>query len=456
MSQPDYAMPPHDLDAEAAVLSSVLIDPTAYAEAASTLDGQDFYSEGHRRIWEACGDLSQSGKPIDVVTVMTRLRDTGRLQQVGGQAYLTEVLNAAPAVTHVGAYAAGVLAKARIREVLRECQRIAAEAYAGPPDAEEWVSSAAMALARIASKQSGSSSPEPIPVVLNRVVRAYQSVRAGGITGISTGLRLLDRETGGLQDGEVTIIAGVPGVAKTSLAAKIGLSAAQLSYPTAMFSLEMPSEQVIGRAMCSLAQVEIKRARTGMLTPTDWQHLTTASIALAELGDNFQIYDKACSLAQIRAHCLRMDAALKRQGKRLRLVIVDYVQLMTGPSHKAREELVSDNARGMKMLAKELCIAVVELSQLNRSIATRVNKRPMLSDLRESGELEAAADSVLGLYRDEIYNRDSPRKGVVEIIFMKARHGALGTLDVGFHGPTVTFRDLNDDDDNSEPSPWSQ
>lgn len=445
-------VPPHDLDAEAAVISAVLVGPDAYAEAASLLAPQDFYSESHRRIWESVEGLSRDGKAVDVVTVLTHLRDNGRLAQTGGMAYLTEVVNAAPAIANVATYAASVAAKARVREVMRECQRLLAEGYAGPPDAEDWISTAAMALSRVASKQAGGATAENVKDVLARVIQSYSAAKGGHLTGIPTGLRLLDRETGGLQEGEVTVIAAVPGCGKTGLAAHMAMAGAGAGHCAAMFSLEMPSEQIVGRALCGLANVDMRRARTGMLTPTDWSRLTEASIKLAGFGDSFQLYERSCSLAQVRAKCLQIDSALKRTGKRLRLVVVDYLQLMTGDAKASREELVSANARGLKMLAKELSVSVIALSQLNRTIASRQNKRPMMSDCRESGAIEEGADSVIGLYRDEIYNQDTTANGIVELLFLKARHGQLGTIEVGFHGPTVTFRDL--DDGPSETNDW--
>ena len=461
-------VPPHDLDAEAAVLSAVMVDPGALDRVNEFLRAEHFYSESHRRIFESCADLAATGRPVDVVQVATWLRDHDRLAQVGGMAYLTEVLNSAPAVANVAAYGRTIHEKWRIRQLILACQRVTAQGYAGYGEAKSFIDSAEQAVYEIA-RTSESSSVHPLRDVMRETFKKIEKANARGrrITGVPTGFDRYDRLTSGLHDGELTIVAARPGMGKTSLvlnmAANVG-SPQQLEsardpnerweepgYGVVVFSLEMPREQIVNRMLCSEAKVDVSRVRTGMLTPSDWSKLTQAAAHLGSL--NIWVDDTpAISILEVRSKVRRLqsefdqvDLATGEKKQRVGLVVVDYLQLMRGrEGAQSREQEISEISRGLKQLAKELSLPVIALSQLNRAVETRgeKSKRPQLSDLRESGAIEQDADNICFIYRDDYYNKDSAERAVAELIVAKQRNGPTDTARVRFDAQYTRFDNL--------------
>ncbi len=465
-------VPPHDLDAEAAVLSAVLVDRLAFDKVNEFLRPEHFYSEAHRRVYEACTELSVAGKPVDVVQVATWLRDRDRLAQVGGMAYLTEILNAAPAIANVAAYGKTIHEKWRIRQLILACQRVTAQGYCGYGDAQQFIDSAEQAVYDIARTRE-SSSVHALRDVMRETFKRIERANARGarITGIPTGFDRYDRITSGLHDGELTIVAARPGMGKTSLVLNMAVNVAspqqlesardpnerweQSGFGVVVFSLEMPREQIVNRMLCAEAKVDVSKVRTGMLTPSDWSKLTQAASHLGSL--NVWVDDTpALSILELRSKVRRLQADFDRvdetsrdgeKKQRIGLVIVDYLQLMRGRENAAsREQEISEISRGMKQLAKELSIPVIALSQLNRAVETRSekSKRPQLSDLRESGAIEQDADNICFIYRDEYYNKEATERNVAELIVAKQRNGPTDTVKVRFDAQYTRFDNLAD------------
>jgi replicative DNA helicase len=465
-------VPPHDLDAEAAVLSAVLVDNLAFDRVNEFLRPEHFYSEAHRRIYEACTELSVEGKPVDVVQVATWLRDRDRLAQVGGMAYLSEILNCAPAIANVVAYGKTIHEKWRVRQLILACQRVTAQGYVGYGDAQQFIDSAEQAVYDIARTRE-SSSVHPLRDVMRETFKRIERANARGarITGIATGFDRYDRITSGLHDGELTIVAARPGMGKTSLVLNIAANVAspqQLEnasdpndrwerpgFGVIIFSLEMPREQIVNRMLCAEARVDVSKVRTGMLTPTDWSKLTQAASHLGSL--NVWVDDSATlSMLELRSKVRRLQAEFDRvdeadregeKKQRIGLVMVDYLQLMRGRENAAsREQEISEISRGLKQLAKELSLPVIALSQLNRAVETRgeKSKRPQLSDLRESGAIEQDADNICFIYRDDYYNRESTDRNIAELIVAKQRNGPTDIVKVRFDAQYTRFDNLAD------------
>jgi replicative DNA helicase len=461
-------VPPHDLDAEAAVLSAVMLDPLALDKVSETLRAEHFYSEAHRRIYEACVELSGGGKPVDVVQVATWLRDRDRLAQVGGMAYLTEVLNAAPAVANVAAYGQTIHEKWRVRQLILTCQRVTAQGYAGYGEAQQFIDQAEQAVYDIARTRESSNVQtlrDVMQETFRRITKATE--RGARIIGISSGFDRYDRMTSGLHDGELTIVAARPGMGKTSLVLNMAVNVAspqqlesardpnerweEPGYGVVVFTLEMPREQIVNRMLCSEARVDVSRVRTGMLTPNDWSKLTQAASHLANL--NVWVDDTpAISILELRSKVRRLQAEFDRtdpasgeKKQRIGLVVVDYLQLMKGRDNaQSREQEISEISRGLKQLAKELSLPVIALSQLNRAVETRgeKSKRPQLSDLRESGAIEQDADNICFIYRDDYYNKETADRNVAELIIAKQRNGPTDTVKVRFDAQYTRFDNL--------------
>ena len=461
-------VPPHDLDAEAAVLSAVMIDSLSLDKVLEFLKPEHFYSEAHRRIFEACMELKGAGKPVDVVQVGTWLKDRERIAQVGGMGYLTEVLNAAPAIANVAAYGYTIREKARVRQLIAICQRFAAEGYLDYGDAQTFIDGAEQAVYEIA-RTPESSTVELLRIVMRRAFAQLQEAASRGdrITGMATGFTRYDEKTAGLHDGDLTIIAARPGMGKTSFVLNIAANIAQPrgrelandpntrwedpGHGVVIFSLEMPREQLANRMICSEARVDVGKVRRGFISQQEWSKLTLAASLLGSLP--IWIDDSpALSILELRAKVRRLQAEYDqpgkdgRPGKRIGVVIVDYLQLMRGRENAAsREQEISEISRGLKGLAKELKLSVIALSQLNRQVETRSekSKRPQLSDLRESGAIEQDADNLCFIYRDDYYNKEaSTEPNVAELIIAKQRNGPTGTAKVRFEKEYTRFDNL--------------
>jgi replicative DNA helicase len=465
--QIDGRVPPHDLDAEAAVLSAVMLDPSALDRVLEFLKADHFYSEAHRRIFEASLELKQSGKPVDVVQVGSWLKDRERLEQVGGAPYLTEVLNAAPVIANVASYGRIIHEKWRVRQLILTCQRVAAEGYIDYGEAQSFIDGAEQSIYNLARTQEGGSVERLRDVVIKAFKKLNEAVKRGDrITGVSTGFERYDRKTAGLHDGDLTIVAARPGMGKTSFvlnvavnvgspknreAAQTGEKVEEEGIGVAVFSLEMPREQLANRMVCSEARVDVSKLRTGHLDRSDWERLTRAASFLTSLP--IWIDDSpSLSLLELRAKVRRLQAEYDRtddtgrKTRKLGLVIIDYLQLMRGrDGASSREQEISEISRGLKGLAKELSVPVIALSQLNRAVETRgdKSKRPMISDLRESGAIEQDADNICFIYRDDYYNReDSQERNIAELIIAKQRNGPTGTCKVRFEHAYTRFDNL--------------
>ncbi|HVJ89242.1 MAG TPA: replicative DNA helicase [Labilithrix sp.] len=468
-------VPPHDLDAEAAVLSAAMLDPSAMDKVVE-LKPEYFYSEAHRRIFEACLELRQSGTPVDVVQVGSYLKDRQRLAQVGGMPYLGQILDAAPVVANVAAYGRIIHEKYRIRQLILACQRVAAQGYGDYGEPQAFIDGAEQAIYNIARTSSKQSAEKLIDVMKKAFAKLNDAVARGDrITGVSTGFDRFDRQTAGLHEGDLTIVAARPGMGKTSFVLNLAANIAKPKHnelandPSqrwdepgvgcAIFSLEMPREQLANRLVCSEARVDVSKMRTGFLGPTDWNKLTMAASALGSLP--IWIDDSpGLSLLELRSKVRRIQAEYDQRddsGRKIRklgCVIIDYLQLMKGrDGASSREQEISEISRGLKALAKELELPVIALSQLNRAVETRSekSKRPMISDLRESGAIEQDADNIIFIYRDDYYNADSPEQNIAELIVAKQRNGPTGTVKVRFDKQWTRFDNLPEGEYEDDP-----
>ncbi|MEJ7730165.1 MAG: replicative DNA helicase [Polyangiaceae bacterium] len=459
-------VPPHDLDAEAAVLSAILLDRDALDRVLELLKPEHFYSDANGKVFEGCQALALAATPIDIVNVASWLRDREVLAQIGGAGYLAQLSDATPAVAHVAAHARIVYEKWRVRQLIAQCQRIAAEGYGDVGTVQEFIDGAEQAVYDLA-RTADSTATQPLATVLKAAFEQISKAAERGdrITGISTGYEKLDAKTAGLHDGDLTIVAARPGMGKTSFVLNLAVNVAsprtvttpgpgeddgqsgdrhEPGHGVAVFSLEMPREQLATRMVCSEGRVDLGKLRQGYLQPDDWRRLTEAASYLSSLP--IWIDDTpALGMLELRAKVRRIQAEYARIG-RLGLVVIDYLQLMKGRDGvNSREQEISEISRGMKQLAKELRVPVIALSQLNRAVETRntKDKRPQLSDLRESGAIEQDADTICFIYRDEYYNPETTNaKGIAELIIAKQRNGPTGKVLTRFTASCTRFDNL--------------
>jgi len=461
-------VPPHDLDAEAAVLSAVMIDGAALDKVLEFLKPEHFYSEAHRRSYEAWIELRTVGQPVDVVQVGTWLKNRERIAQVGGMGYLTEILNAAPAIANVAAYGRTIHEKWRVRQLILTCQRVSAQGYIDYGEAQQFIDGAEQEIYKIARVEGQSSVERILDVMKKSFKQLTDAVQRGDrITGVPSGFDRYDRLTAGLHEGDLTIVAARPGMGKTSFVLNVAVNVAspkgresttdpnqrweEAGAGCIVFSLEMPREQIANRMVCSEGRVDVGKVRQGFLSPQDWNRLTQAASFLGQLP--IWIDDSpSLSILELRAKVRRLQAEFDRtddtgrKTRKIGLVIVDYLQLMKGRDGvNSREQEISEISRGLKGLAKELKLPVIALSQLNRSVETRSekSKRPQLSDLRESGAIEQDADNICFIYRDDYYNKElSAERNVAELIIAKQRNGPTGTVKVRFDREYTRFDNL--------------
>lgn len=431
-------VPPQSVEAEQSVLGGLLIDNSRWDQVADRLRAGDFYRREHQLIFDAITRLADDSQPADVVTVAEQLEKMGELQNAGGMEYLGSLANNTPNSANIGAYANIVRDRSLMRSLITVSTDIANTAYF--PEGRKAVDildKAEQRILEISDSNARSGGFVAIKGLLKSTVdRIDELYRADNpITGVPTGFTDLDDMTSGLQPADLVIVAGRPSMGKTSLAMNLAENAAVgKKVPVAIFSMEMPGEQLAMRMMSSLGRINAHRVRTGQLGDDDWPRLTSAVSMLAETP----IYiDDSPGLTpmEVRARARRLH---REHG--LGLVVVDYLQLMqTGESGENRAAEISLITRSLKGLAKELNVPVIALSQLNRSLEQRPNKRPVMSDLRESGAIEQDADVIVFIYRDEVYNEDSPDKGTAEIIIGKQRNGPTGTVRLTFLGEYTRF-----------------
>lgn len=430
-------------EAELSVLGGVLIDRTARDRLGNSLVAADFFTPRHQVIYEAMTKLADEGQPVDPVTLATLLEQQKQLDAVGGADYLFELADAAVTAVNIEHHAGIVHEYAEIRRLLAACKAIQKKAEDGDyEDASRLFDEAQQEIYEIGKDRQAkgfTEMPEALKAAIDKVKKAYEV--KSSVTGTPTGFRDLDGKTAGLQPGELIILAARPAMGKTALALNIAVNAAQMSGTSvALFSLEMPTTQLATRIIASEARVDGERLRTGQLESGDIDRLLQAVKAMN--GLSIHIDDTAgLSVMECRAKCRRL--ASNKEKPPLGLILIDYLQLMKGrPGIKSREQEISDISRNLKSLAKELEVPVVALSQLNRGVESRPNKRPLLSDLRESGAIEQDADIIMFVYRDDYYNEDSEDKGLAEVIIGKNRSGSTGTAKLKFFKQWTRFDNL--------------
>ncbi|WP_373498164.1 replicative DNA helicase [Desulfococcus sp.] len=445
-----YKLPPQNIEAEESLLSAILLDDSTLIDVVEILSPEDFYSTSHQKIYEAVVDLFSKNEPVDLITLSNRLTEKGLLDEVGGKGhrgitYISWLTDAAPAAVNAPHYARIVRDRASLRRLIQKANEITRRCYDAQGDVDDIINFAESSIFEI-SEDKIHPAFFPISKLIESNIDALEE-RQGNktlITGVPTGFTRLDHLTSGFQPSDLIILAARPSMGKTAFALNVARNAAvDGNVPVAIFSLEMSKEQLSMRLLCAEARVDSSRIRSGYFSRDDWDALTEAAGVLSEAP--IYIDDSADITAiEIRAKSRRL-----KMEKNLGLVIVDYLQLMKGRSSLERRDLeISEISRSLKSLAKELEVPVIALSQLNRKLEERSDKRPMLSDLRESGSIEQDADVVAFIYRDEVYNREenNPNRGKAEIILGKQRNGPIGSASLVFLNTYTRFENPAPDD----------
>ena len=440
-------LPPHSVEAEQSVLGGLLLDNPAWDKIADMIGESDFYRADHRLIYRHISKLIGSSRPADVITVSESLDSTRELEGIGGLAYLGALAQNTPTAANIRRYAEIVRERAVMRKLAEVGTEIADTAYnpmgkeAGQllDEAESKVFAISEEGAR--GKQGFLDMQPLLTQVVERIDMLYNRDNPSDVTGLPTGFTDLDRMTSGLQPGDLVIVAGRPSMGKTALAMNMAEHAAlETGMPVGIFSMEMGASQLVMRMLGSVGKLDQHKVRTGRLADADWRKLTDAVGRLNEAPIHID-ETAALNALELRARARR----LHRQYGKLGLIVVDYLQLMSASSQgENRATEISEISRGLKALAKELNVPVVALSQLNRSLEQRPNKRPVMSDLRESGAIEQDADLILFIYRDEVYNQDTADKGKAEVIIGKQRNGPIGTVTLVFQGEYTRFANFAD------------
>ena len=432
-------IPPNSLEAEQSILGGLMLDNTAWDKIADIIVKSDFYRKDHRIIFDGISNLIEASEACDVVTLSEYLENKGELETAGGLEYIASLANETPGAANAISYAKILRERSVLRSLISAGNQISGNAYLNDGrEASELVDEAERLVFDIAEKGArGRAGFEHLKDVLPDTIDRIEllSKSESDITGVATGYKEFDKLTAGLQSGDLAIIAGRPSMGKTTLAVNIAENAAiGAKVPTAIFSMEMPKEQLAFRMISSLGRVDQSHLRTGKFPDEDWSRINTA----VQLMSDAPIYiddTPALSPTEIRARARR----LKRESG-LGLIVLDYIQLMQvhGTTENRATE-ISEISRSLKALAKELSVPIIALSQLNRSVESRTDKKPIMSDLRESGAIEQDADLILFIYRDEVYNQDTPRKGVADISIAKQRNGPIGDFPLTFVGRYTKF-----------------
>ncbi|WP_311080850.1 replicative DNA helicase [Paenibacillus polymyxa] len=424
-------IPPQNLEAEQAVIGSILLQSEALITAMERVQTEDFYDKAHQMIYEAMIELGESGQPIDLVTLTSKIQDKGQLGDIGGVSYLAKLAHGVPTAANVDYYAQIIEEKAMLRRLIRAATQIVSEGYSSGEDVAGMLSDAERKIMEISNGRSGSgfiAIRDVVMEVFDRVELLHQN--KGNTTGIPSGFVDLDKMTAGFQRNDLIIVAARPSVGKTAFALNIAQNVAVRAKETvAIFSLEMSAAQLVQRMICAEANLDANVMRTGEFKgDDDWAKLTMGIAALSEA----EIYiddTPGITVADIRAKCRRLKAE-----KGLGMIVIDYLQLIhgRGKAGENRQQEVSEISRTLKQIARELEVPVIALSQLSRGVEQRQDKRPMMSDLRESGSIEQDADIVAFLYRDDYYNQETEKKNIIEIIIAKQRNGPVGTVELVF------------------------
>ncbi|HET7615605.1 MAG TPA: replicative DNA helicase [Bacillales bacterium] len=422
--------PPQNIEAEQAVLGAIFLRPEAISLASELLMPEDFYRTAHQRIFDAMLALSDKSEPVDLITVTSELQDKRLLEEVGGVSYLSDLADSAPTAANIEYYSRIVEEKSILRRLIRTATDIVSEGYMREEEVETILDDAEKSILEV-SQRRNSGAFQSIKDVL---VETYDNIemlqnRKGEVTGIPSGFVELDRMTAGFQRNDFIIVAARPSVGKTAFALNMAQSiATQTEENVAIFSLEMGAQQLVMRMLCAEGNIDAQRLRTGRLTDEDWQKLTMAMGSLSAAG--IYIDDTpGVRVSEIRAKCRRL-----KQEHGLGVVLIDYLQLIqgSGRSRDNRQQEVSEISRTLKGLARELEVPVIALSQLSRGVESRQDKRPIMSDIRESGSIEQDADIVAFLYRDDYYDKESEDQNMIEIIIAKQRNGPVGTVELAF------------------------
>ena len=444
MDQSSAKVPPHSLEAEAAVLGGILLDNTALDRVAEHVAAEDFYREAHSKIFRAASELSQRSEPIDLLTLTEALKTRGELAEVGGAAYVSELADRALSAANIQYHARIIREKAILRGLIATASEIVSRGYEAREEVARFVDEAEQAIYQIAERKTRGAFTrvgDMITETFRHIEQLYE--RKEMVTGVATGFTDLDRMTAGLQPSDLIIVAGRPSMGKTSFCLNIAEHVAiENGTGVAVFSLEMSKEQLVLRMLCSQARVDLSKVRTGFLAQKDFPRLAEAAGRIHDAP----IYvddTPALSALELRAKARRLK---RDKDAKLGLIIVDYLQLMRGSGARddSREQEISQISGSLKALAKELRLPVIALSQLNRQVEGRNPPKPRMADLRESGAIEQDADVIAFIYRDELYNPQSRDQGVAEIIIAKQRNGPVGDVRLAFRSEYTRFENFEE------------
>jgi replicative DNA helicase len=430
---------PHSIEAEQSVLGGILLNNEALNQVADVVRAGDFYRPAHGAIYEAIVKLAEKGEPVDEVTVVNALREMGKLELAGGPLAVSTLVERIPTAANILTYARIVRQKAIARNLIMAATEIVTDGYEDTGDIDALLDKAERTIFEIndsREKRGLTHAKDIVKDAFRRIEKLYE--RREAVTGVPTGFDELDKMTAGLQPSDLLILAARPAIGKTALALSLAAnSAIRHKKSVAVFSLEMSKEQLVMRLLCSEGRIDGTRMRGGFLSENDWPRLARAAGAISEaplLIDDSGVL----TVLDLRAKCRRLKAE-----NMLDLIVIDYLQLMQGPPNiDSREQQISAISRGLKQLAKELNVPIMALSQLNRGVEQRADKRPMTSDLRESGAIEQDADIIMFIYRDEVYNPETPDKGVAEVIIAKQRNGPTGTVKLKFFNEYTRYENL--------------
>ncbi len=445
-------LPPQNVEAEQAVLGAIFLEPSTLTTASEVLAPEDFYRGAHQRIFDAMIRLSDKGEAVDLITVTEELSNANILEDVGGIGYLTELAGSAPTAANIEYYAKIVEEKSILRRLIRTATNIVQDGYSREDEVEALLSEAEKSILEVSQKKKGGAFHH----IKDVLVRTYDNIetlhsQVGDVTGIATGFAELDQITAGFQRNDLIIVGARPSMGKTAFALNIAQNVAtKTGENVAIFSLEMGAEQLVMRMLCAEGNIDAQRLRTGSLTDEDWGKLMLAMGSLSNAGI-FIDDTPGVKIQDIQAKCRR----LKQEQGGLGMIMIDYLQLILGSGRHSdnRQQEVSEISRSLKGLARELQVPIIALSQLSRGVEQRQDKRPMMSDIRESGSIEQDADIVAFLYRDDYYDKESENKNIIEIIIAKQRNGPTGTVSLAFVKEYNKFVNLERRfDDNSMPS----
>lgn len=441
MSEWNDRTPPHNIEAEQAVIGAIFLEPEAFSTASELLLPGDFYRASHQRIFETMLKLSDRGEPIDLVTVTTDLSNTKQLEEAGGVSYLAQLAESVPTAANIEYYAQIVEEKSVLRRLIRTATDIVTTTFTREDEVEDVLNEAEKSILEVSGRKNSGSFKQIKDVLIDVYDKIEMLHRSDAdVTGIPTGYRDLDKMTSGFQRNDLIIIAARPSVGKTAFALNISQNVAvNAGENVAIFSLEMGADQLVQRILCAEGNIDANRLRNGKLEPEDWTKLTMAMGSLSNAGI-FIDDTPGIRVSEIRSKCRRL-----KQEHGLGMIMIDYLQLIQGSGKPGenRQQEVSEISRSLKGLARELNVPLIALSQLSRGVEQRQDKRPMMSDLRESGSIEQDADIVGFLYRDDYYDKESEKQNIIEIILAKQRNGPVGTVELAFVKEYNKFVDLD-------------